>query len=268
MEVIPSGESASGGVSGPVEAMLFDVYGTLFISGSGDLGSHDLDSQTGLQLEHLAAQYGIKMRWQSLLTNFIEAVQNDHQRKQAAGIEYPEVRVEKIWAQVLHLNDMDEAREFSLLYELLVNPVYPMPHLMDFLGAVEKRGLRMGLISNAQFFTPFLFEAFLSRDPLRLGFDQDLIIFSFQQEVAKPSKVLFQQASRSLAIKGISPAEVLYVGNDMRNDIVPARQIGFQTALFAGDRRSLRWRTGDPMVKGYHPHLVVVELTEILQLIP
>jgi len=38
------------------------------------------------------------------------------------------------------------------------------------------------------------------------------------------------------------PHQVLYVGNDMKSDIIPAKKCGFKTALFAGDKRSLRTR--------------------------
>jgi putative hydrolase of the HAD superfamily len=268
MELLPSREIAGGRVLRPLEAILFDVYGTLFISGSGDLGSSKIDTHTGSQLEQLLAQFGIKMRWTLLLEDFKQAIQNDHQEKQAAGVDYPEVRVEEIWAQVLGLRDLDQARKFALIFELLVNPVYPMPHLGDILAAVKQSGLMMGLISNAQFFTPFLFEAFLNRDLVTLGFDPGLTIFSFEHKVAKPSPILFQRAADFLSIKGIFPSAVLYVGNDMRNDIVPAQNLGFQTALFAGDRRSLRWRRGDKLVRGYQPDMVVVKLLELLRWIP
>jgi putative hydrolase of the HAD superfamily len=64
---------------------------------------------------------------------------------------------------------------------------------------------------------------------------------------------------------GISRTSVLYVGNDMRNDILPATKTGFQTALFAGDRRSLRLREDDPQCKNVVPNLVITDLIQILE---
>ena len=39
--------------------------------------------------------------------------------------------------------------------------------------------------------------------------------------------------------------------------------MGFRTALFAGDRRSLRLREGDSRVEGVSPDIVVKSLNEV-----
>jgi putative hydrolase of the HAD superfamily len=72
-------------------------------------------------------------------------------------------------------------------------------------------------------------------------------------------------AAEKLHLKGIQPAAVLFVGNDMLNDIYPASAIGFQTALFAGDRRSLRLRTDDPRCADLSPELVLTDLGQLSQ---
>ena len=125
----------------------------------------------------------------------------------------------------------------------------------------------MGIISNAQFYTPWLFRWFLNEDPQGLGFDSDLIFYSYCYETAKPSATLFEMAAGRLADRGIQPNAVLYLGNDMRNDIYPARNAGFQTALFAGDNRSLRLRAEDPRCRDLKPDLVVTDLGQLIQLI-
>jgi len=50
----------------------------------------------------------------------------------------------------------------------------------------------------------------------------------------------------------------------MRNDMGPAARLGFRTALFAGDARSLRRREGDPWCAGIVPDLVVTDLVDLL----
>jgi putative hydrolase of the HAD superfamily len=57
---------------------------------------------------------------------------------------------------------------------------------------------------------------------------------------------------------------VLHVGNDVLNDVLPAAAIGFRTALFAGDRRSLRRRDGDPRVASITPDIVLIHLRDLL----
>ena len=96
-----------------------------------------------------------------------------------------------------------------------------------------------------------------------LAFPPEMQYYSYQYGRAKPDEFLFREAVAGLDRKGISPSESLYVGNDMLNDIMPAAKMGFRTALFAGDRRSLRLREGDSRVAGVSPDIVVKNLNEV-----
>ena len=49
----------------------------------------------------------------------------------------------------------------------------------------------------------------------------------------------------------------------MLNDIYPAAAAGFITALFAGDRRSLRLRKEHPACKGLQPDAIVLDLEDL-----
>ena len=64
---------------------------------------------------------------------------------------------------------------------------------------------------------------------------------------------------------GVSPHAVLYVGNDMLNDMLPAAAAGFQTALFAGDARSLRLRETDPRCIDVSPDIVLTDLSQLIE---
>jgi putative hydrolase of the HAD superfamily len=142
--------------------------------------------------------------------------------------------------RLLSLEDPGRARELAAEYEAWVNPVWPMPGLRVALAGLRRQGKRLGILSNAQFYTPCLCECFLGAGPRELGFDEELILYSFQAGLAKPSPRLFAMAAERLQAAGLRPRETLFVGNDARRDLVPAREAGFQTALFAGDARSLR----------------------------
>jgi len=97
-----------------------------------------------------------------------------------------------------------------------------------------------------------------------LGFAPDLQVYSYQHGRAKPSRELYRLAADALQRRGIAAERAVYVGNDMRNDIAPAARLGFRTALFAGDARSLRRREGDPLCAGVVPDLVVTDLIDLL----
>ena len=139
-----------------------------------------------------------------------------------------------------------------------------MPHLEDVLASVKKRQIPMGIISNAQFHTLYLFDWFLNGSPQHLGFNVDLLFLSYRLKHAKPSAKLFNLAAEKLKQMGIPGSSVLYVGNDMRNDIMPAQKTGFHTALFAGDKRSLRLREDDPLCKSVVPDLVITDLMQLI----
>ena len=54
------------------------------------------------------------------------------------------------------------------------------------------------------------------------------------------------------------------MGNDIRNDIWPAQSVGFKTALFAGDKLSLRRRKDDPQCKQIEADLEITQLHQLL----
>jgi putative hydrolase of the HAD superfamily len=139
-----------------------------------------------------------------------------------------------------------------------------MPGLREVLARIRAEGLILGIVSNAQFYTPLMLEAFLERPFAELGFDPDCCAFSYRLLEAKPSTRIYEEALAGMErVHSIAPREVLYVGNDMRNDIWPASLTGCRTALFAGDARSLRLREDDPRCAHVTPDRVVTRLQQI-----
>jgi len=248
-----------------IKCVLFDIYGTLFISGSGDIGLTKQKSPQLAQIKELLAKYRIHMPPHTVLEEFYGAINARHAALRNQGIDFPEVKIDRIWRQVLQNVDQTASRQFAAEFEFITNPAYPMPHLFDLLTACRDRGLLMGIISNAQFYTPSLFEWFFDSNPEGLGFSPDLVFYSYRFEVAKPSAALFEMAAEKLKAKKVKPTAVLYTGNDMLNDIYPAKLTGFQTALFAGDRRSLRLRTDDPRCCNLTADLVVTDLGQLIR---
>jgi putative hydrolase of the HAD superfamily len=248
-----------------IQCVLFDIYGTLFISGSGDIGLADKKSAKIDQIKQLLTRYTIRKTPQALLDEFYQAIRARHSKLRSRGVDFPEVHIDRIWMKVLSEGDRRIARQFAVEFEYIVNPVFPMPNLKKMLSACRSQRKLTGIISNAQFYTPYLFQWFLDSDLDELGMDPELTFYSYRFEVAKPSLALFRLAVEKLRLKGVSPSAALYIGNDMLNDIYPAKTIGFQTALFAGDKRSLRLRTDDPRCKNLNADIII---TDLIQLIP
>jgi len=256
----PTGVAPELGPLPGIRTLLFDIYGTLVVSASGDIGlAGERDEEGAFQAAIPAAGTtappGIGPQ------QLKAAIREAHAERRAAGVEYPEVDILAIWSSVL--GSEEKLDRLAVEYECRVNPVWPMPGLADVLAELKGRGLVLGIVSNAQFYTPLMLEAFLGAPLPALGFDCDCCAFSYRLLEAKPSARIYREALEGLRHKyGISPEEVLYVGNDIRNDIRPAAAVGCRTALFAGDARSLRFREDDPGCAGERPARVITELRQ------
>ena len=268
----------------PVKACLFDVYGTLLISASGDIDQADFSNSS---LEYAMDKSGISLisgdeddqdLQQNMLKAFKNAIKLTHEQKKEQGIPFPEVDFVHIWEAVLRryadagrlcLHSEANIMKFTFLFELMSNKLYPMPNMQEVIEIFNQQRFPLGIISNAQFFTPMLMNYFLNNE-LKEGtdiaqFNSDLVEFSYLKGRAKPDLLLFEELKNRLKKRyGIDAKETLYVGNDMYNDILPASQAGFQTVLFAGDRRSLRWRADMHEMKNVEPDHVILELTDLL----
>ena len=248
-----------------IQALVFDIYGTLVVSGSGDIGVTDAE-QKGTAMRSILRDFQIEIPDQeSLSDRFVELITQDHARSRRNGIEHPEVEIRDIWGTLLGSEDSALLEATATAYECTSNPVWPMPGAEELLATAHRDGLTLGIVSNAQFYTPLLFEAFFGASLARIGFDPDLCFFSYQFKQAKPGDWLYEQLRDALAAREIDPGAVLYVGNDALKDIHPAATLGFRTALFAGDRRSYRPRP--EMTALRPPDAVITELGQLSQIL-
>ena len=264
---------------GRLRAVLFDVYGTLLISASGEVGTA---ADVGKAAAFAAALSEVGLTYNSEpgdgVACLLETIRAHHEKGRSQGVQCPEVDIVEVWRDTLNrlrregtiLPDVAavDLNRLAAEYEVRTNPVWPMPNLLECLAALRGTGLVLGIVSNAQFLTVELFPALLGRTVEDLGFDPRLQYYSYLHHRAKPSLYLYQIAGKALSQRGVRADQVLCVGNDMLNDILPASKLGFRTALFAGDARSLRFREGDPRVRGIEPDLVVTDLSLLNKCIP
>ena len=260
-------------VSG-IKAVIFDVYGTLICSGVGDISLIE-ESDRNQLLRELTAKHGLALPDAIADPSgvFHGLIKADHAAARERGVVYGEVDILSVWRRFFEkcagrVPAADGLRLFAAEYECAVNPVWPYPGLSELLNAIKTAGLPMGIVSNAQFYTPLMLESFLGRSLSGLGFDERLLVWSFEHRLGKPSVELYHEQARRLSeAQGIRPSESLYVGNDMLKDIWAAKEAGFQTALFAGDKRSLRRRTDDDRCANLSPDHTATELAQIRQII-
>jgi len=279
LEPVPTGERPVLRELPGLRAVLFDIYGTLFISGSGDVGvAQESGRPDALAAAFRAAGFRGRLDAERGVQCMLSTIRSHHDRERSRGIDYPEVDILEVWHDCLdemtRQGWMDsiaadfDLNELAVEYEVRTNPTWPMPGLVDCLDQLRGVGLILGIISNAQFYTIEMFRGLLGATPEVMGFDPEMQFYSFRHLRAKPGTFLFELAARALAKRGVAAEKVIYVGNDMLNDIQAAQEVGFRTALFAGDRRSLRWRTGDDRVQDVAPDLVLTDLKSFATCIP
>jgi len=182
----------------PVRAILFDIYGTLIISKAGDISFSKKETETSAMLTTLLDKYAVNQTVEELLDRFYRFIENTHKNLKKSGVDFPEVNIDRIWMDAAGFDDIHVAQNFAIEFEMIVNPVYPMPGLNEILKTVNDRNIFMGIISNAQFYTPLLFDMFFDAMPEQLGFHPDLIFYSYQYNHAKPSLYLFQKAVKQI----------------------------------------------------------------------
>ena len=267
LKPIPTGLERRGKPTGQLNCMVFDIYGTLLISRSGDVGNTKITGREVKQLGELLKNYRIPQSPQQLLDALFSAIEIEHKMMKRSGIDYPEVDVMRIWESLMVSANLESLPAFAMQFEFIINPVYPMPHLQELLSACRRADIKMGIISNAQFYTPTIMEFFLNRSLSSIGFDPSLTVFSYLEGRAKPSLDLFEKVGVFLDQYQIQRSTALYIGNDMLNDIKPAQEVGFQTALYAGDTRSLRLRTDDMRCRGISANIILTDLHQLVELV-
>lgn len=255
------------------KALLFDLYGTLFISDGADKlpGEKDFPSFFFTKafkicgMEELAQNISAE----DFAKHFKELIKKAHKDEIDKGNPAPEVEIREIWHQTLcHFNiatgmGQEKIEKLAVVYETLTNKTWPMPNLVQTLHFADSKGVQLGIISNAQFYSPLMFKAHLGVLPEELGFNKKLCYYSYEDRIAKPGIAMFEKAAIYLKNeKGIAVDETLFIGNDMLNDIETAAKVGIQTCLFAGDKRSLRLRNTNIM-----PDYIITKLDALQKII-
>ncbi len=279
MDPIPTEQDARLQTLTSIHCVAFDFYGTMFLSGVGDIGIDEEQSSENLyQFQEALLDTGFDVTSDRTskqgLIEFDRAVREYKEQKRSQGIDHPEPDIVFIWHEVLNKLienrqiegslSREVAQRFAIEYEFRFNSIWPVSDLMETIASLHRRRFILGIISNSQFYTPLAFKALTNRDIADTGFDRDLLVWSYQASVKKPSIDLYERFVTALKQKhNLQPEQVLYVGNDMLKDIMPASKLGMKTALFAGDARSLKLRPDDPHCKGIEPDIIVTELSQI-----
>ena len=285
LKEIPSGEHfTQNNTELSIRCVLFDIYGTLIISASGDvdcLQANKSSLTTSLSLySHVVANQELLPSDEEFAQAFKTQICLSQDKRRSEKIRFPEIDTPEVWQNTLRSIEalapyadciQEQHRAAILIYEWINNPVSLMSEAQEILDYCRER-LPMGIVSNAQFYTPiivnYLLYGMLNASEEIAPFRPDLTSYSYCLQRGKPDPEIYRVLVSILQKNyGIEPHEVLMVGNDMLNDIYAASQVGFRTALFAGDQRSLRWRKDHPDASKIRPDVVLSRLSDLKRLI-
>ena len=131
---------------------------------------------------------------------------------------------------------------FSYNFHSLGRQLYP--GVVEALEKLKAQNIVLGILSNAQFYTPIDLTLMIRDqskgryDDYNELFDMDLTFYSYEYGVAKPDRSLLRRLFDSLYEYHILPEQTVLVGNDLVLDIQPAAKAGMKTAFYTGDKES------------------------------
>lgn len=251
-----------------IQVVIFDVYGTLINYWNNQFHSDDL-KQVELKraFRKTADFFGFtpileqidpeKPAEQTLNDFYHGLIVMKHEQSMQAGKTYPEVRIEEVWDIILSIlvrngydleshqkgDRQDFSRIIAYYYNFQSLKRGFFEGVVPALKKLKEQNIKLGILSNAQFYTPMDLTLFLRDqqdelvDYLEL-FDDDLIFYSFEYGVAKPNKMLYEKLYDALYEMDVLPSQTVFVGNDLAADIQAAEEIGMKTCLFTGNEGS------------------------------
>jgi HAD superfamily hydrolase (TIGR01549 family) len=122
--------------------------------------------------------------------------------------------------------DEDQWRQLGWLwYEPLAKLARIEPRLKATLASLKQIGLKLGIVSNT-----FISAGSLDRHLAQFGILDffPIRLYSHQFAFRKPDIRIFQTAAQQI---GEPPQDVLFVGDRINKDIVPALKVGMQVVL-------------------------------------
>jgi putative hydrolase of the HAD superfamily len=252
-----------------VRAVIFDVYGTLI--NYWRPGFDDEEQRRRFLLEafrQVSDRFGftrflVEMNPEeapekTLSDLYHGSITLYHETESKRGVDFPEAKVEDVWVLILlmlkrrgydpekglsgRVGGMARYLAYTYNFYSLGRELYP--GVVGALAELKRNNIALGIVSNAQFYTPIDLTLLIrgqsrgTYDDFNELFDPDLTFFSYEYNAAKPGAVLFEQLYNALYERQILPRQTVFAGNDLVLDIGPAGKAGMRTALFAGDNKS------------------------------
>lgn len=273
-----------------IKGVAWDVYGTLLRIADGELlFQHPQQVRMEVALDKTLQEFNL---WNSMSRKpgapweYLKQMYDrsyDDLRLAGSGRkgDLTEVDSAKLWRRVLgklelekytydsaQLGDLDELSEkIAYFFHASLQGSEANDGALSTLVQIRQAGFVQGLVADGQCFTLTQLlrglEAQGTLPPIGQLLDSSVLTLSYQDGVRKPSKSLYQKAAERFRSRGLEPGQVLYVGSRLREDLAVAKSLGFRTALFAGDKLSLKATVADLKDAAVKPDRLLTELGQI-----
>jgi putative hydrolase of the HAD superfamily len=210
-------------IDASLKAVFFDAVGTL-ISPRAPV------SRTYVEF---ARRHGAEVDEERMRQAFREAFVRQEKVDSHDGWRTDEARERLRWQSIVEevLAPLDAGPCFGELWDWFSRPEAwcVEPQAGDVLGELDRRGMTLGIASNFDGRLQKVLAGFTEFAPLR-----DRCVISSLVGWRKPAKEFFQAVAHAA---GCVPGEILYVGDDLRNDIHGATSAGLRAVLFDPEGR-------------------------------
>jgi putative hydrolase of the HAD superfamily len=236
-----------------VRGLIFDINGTLT-----DIHTNEWHDDVYRVLSNLLSYQGISLGPNAVKDSYFQIMK---EQRAACGERYPEFDAVGIFREIIARHSTDFTRRLppekrEQLPRLLAEThraasryrLQLYPGVEDTLKHLRPK-YHLAIISDGQ--TAY---AVPELNAVGLFGYFDPVIVSGDFGYRKPDKRLFE---RALTAMKMEPSEVLFVGNDMYNDILGARTLGMKTVFFRSNQ-------GQQEIRGMEPDYIIYTFPELM----
>ncbi|MDX1969634.1 MAG: HAD hydrolase-like protein [Planctomycetaceae bacterium] len=273
-----------------LKGVAWDVYGTLLRIADGELiFQHPQAIRMEVALDKTLQEFNLwnsmsrkpGAPWEYLQTLYTRAYDDLRLAGSGRKGDLTEIDSAKLWRRVLSkmelekytydeslYGDLDELCEkIAYFFHASLQGIEASPGALDALKLTSQGGFVQGLVADGQCFTLTqvlrALEAQGTLPPIGQVLDPSVMTLSYLEGARKPSKSLYQRAAERFRLRGIEPGQVLFVSARLREDLAVAKSVGFRTALYAGDKISLKASVADLKDPTVKPDRLLTELGQV-----
>ncbi|MCI0638973.1 MAG: HAD hydrolase-like protein [Gemmataceae bacterium] len=282
-----------------VRLVTWNLYGTLLAIGGGELlFEHPQKFVMELALEKTVQEFkmwGAMSRKPGKPSEYMGQLYtkalDDQRLAPSPGEKHPEILSERVWDWIIKklfqkeyqfdagfygsLNEY--CKKIAYFFHASLQGTACQPSAWAAVAHVNGCGVPQGLIADAQCFTMAQLQRGLRAQgcsggvplPDSDGTDVDRLFpaewraLSCDHKGRKPSERLFRPVLAQATKSGLAPENILHIGSRIDKDIAPAKKLGLRTALYAGDKESLKASAEQLKDPGLRPDVLLTDLEQI-----